>query len=162
MNPLCTADHFHSATVKTTRGELQKKRGTYPAGIFESVPAHRMLADNPPVFFERNLRNIAGICQAQNIDCMVMTFAVSSQFTDEPRVTSEEYTSAYAEQNEVVRALAGECRIPCLDFAAAMPHDREYWDDGRHVTEAGAVVKAELVANFVTANFLQPAAEEDR
>ncbi|HCN10258.1 MAG TPA: hypothetical protein DIT01_20205, partial [Lentisphaeria bacterium] len=90
----------------------------------------------------------------QNVDCMMMTFAVSSQFTDEPRVTSEEYTSAYAEQNEVVRALAGEGQIACLDFAAVMPHDREYWEDGRHVTEAGAVVKAELVANFVRANFL--------
>jgi hypothetical protein len=141
--------------------ELQKKGGTYPAGIFESVPAHRMLADNPPVFFERNLRSIAGICQAQNIDCMLMTFAVSSQFIDEPRVTSEEYTSAYVEQNEVVRGLAGECQIPCLDFAAVMPHDREYWEDGRHVTEVGAVVKAEFVANFVRTNFLQPTGGED-
>ena len=149
--------------VKTNHAdqfELQKKRGTYPAGIFESVPGGRMLASNPPVFFERNLRNIAGICQVQNVDCMIMTFAVSSQFTEEPRVTSEEYTSAYAEQNAIVRTLADECRIPCLDFAVAMPHDRGYWEDGRHVNEAGAVVKAELVANFVTANFLQPVAEE--
>jgi hypothetical protein len=36
-----------------------------------------------------------------------------------------------------------------FDFAAVMPQDAEYWADGRHSNEAGALVKAGLFAEFI-------------
>jgi hypothetical protein len=36
-----------------------------------------------------------------------------------------------------------------FDFAAVMPKEATYWADGRHVNEAGAVVKARLYAEFL-------------
>jgi hypothetical protein len=39
--------------------------------------------------------------------------------------------------------------IPLFDFADIMPQDAAYWADGRHVNEAGALIKAQLFAEFI-------------
>jgi hypothetical protein len=73
----------------------QRHAGGYPDGIFREVSAKRMLAANPPVYFLRNLENIAILARAHGAQPVFATFAVSDAF-DLPRVTSPEYRAAYA------------------------------------------------------------------
>jgi hypothetical protein len=60
----------------------------------------------------------------------------------------------FREQNEVLRAVAREDSVPFYDFAAEMPTDPEYWADGPHNNERGALKKAELFAAFIERAFL--------
>jgi hypothetical protein len=136
--------------------EIQKRHGTYPSGIFQKVPAAEMLRNNPPVYYERNLRSMAAICEAHGIRFAMMTFAVSSAFTEEPRVTSPEYAGAIQEHNRVVLRICQERGLPCYDHAAEMPSERRFWTDGRHTTEAGAELRAQLVAAWLLKSGLLP------
>jgi hypothetical protein len=54
----------------------------------------------------------------------------------------------------VVREVATSQQIPLFDFVEVMPQDAKYWADGRHVNEAGALVKARLFAEFIDAQGL--------
>jgi hypothetical protein len=54
----------------------------------------------------------------------------------------------------VVKDVAASHGIPLFDFASVMPQDAVYWADGRHVNEAGALIKARLFAEFIHAQGL--------
>jgi lysophospholipase L1-like esterase len=136
--------------------EAQKLAGTYPSGIFRRVSAADMLAHNPPVYYERHLRAMAAICREFGIRFAMMTFAVSPEFTEAPRVTSPEYAAAIREHNQVLLRVCEEDRLACHDHAAEMPSDRRYWTDGRHTTEAGAELRAQLVARWLLGSGLLP------
>lgn len=136
--------------------EIQKRNGSYPSGIFRRVSAAEMLARNPPIYYERNLRSMAAICDAHGIRFGMMTFAVSSEFTEEPRVASPEYAQAIQEHNRVVLKLCAERGLQCYDHASEMPSDRRFWTDGRHTTEAGAELRAKLVAAWLLKTDLVP------
>ena len=49
----------------------------------------------------------------------------------------------------VVQEVAADQQILLFDFADVMPQEATYWADGRHVNEAGALVKARLFAEYI-------------
>ena len=121
--------------------------GEYPAGWFEEVDAETVLASNPPVYFERNLRNVAAVAEASGVRCVLATFAYSNEFPENPRVAHGVYRAAMEEGNAIVRAVAADTPAHLFDFAAVMPRDRRYYTDGRHFTEAGNRLRARLFAD---------------
>ncbi len=126
----------------------QHSNGTYPSGIFEEVSAQEMLEANPPVYFERNLRNMVAIAQASGIEAVLLSFSYSSLFDDYP-VSTPEYRSALAEGNEVIRRVAEETGALFYDLYSNMPDGREYYVDGRHFTALGNRVRSELIGEFL-------------
>jgi len=140
--------------------ERQQLDGTYPSGIFEETSAMEMLDANPPIYFERNLRSMTAIANANGFDIVLVTFIHSPEFPDEPRVASDEYIRAYAEGNAVVRRVALETDAALFDFAEVMPTDAVYFTDGRHFTAEGNRYRAELYADYlIEAGYLpQPTA----
>ena len=58
----------------------QVNRGTYPSGIFEEVSADKMLADNPPIHFQRNLVTMLGIAESHNVDVLLVTMVLSKDY----------------------------------------------------------------------------------
>ena len=102
---------------------------------------------NPPVYFERNLRNMIAIAKEHGIEIMFSTWAHSPHFDD--YASTSHYEVGFGENNDVVKDVALRHKIPMFDFASVMPEDPEYWSDGRHVNEAGALVKARLFAKFI-------------
>ena len=126
----------------------QYNQGTYPSGIFTEISAMTMLENNPPVYFERNLRSMVAIAKENNISIMFATFALSPNFED-ARASSPEYLFAINQHNEVIESICESHNVPCYDFAKDMPIDEIYWDDGRHLNEKGARLKAELFAEFI-------------
>lgn len=134
----------------------QKKNGTYPDGIFKQVSAKQMLATNKPVYFERNIRNIISIAKDHNIQVVLSSFAHSHHFPDKPLVASAEYLSAFDENNQLLKMIAEDTKVNFFDFANEFPDIKEYYVDGRHVTENGARVKSRLFGEYLIKNELLP------
>lgn len=127
----------------------QKIDGNYPSGIFVEHPASEMLERNRPIYFKRNIENMIAVARNNDIVPVLMTFAWSHRFTDQPRVHSSEYQSAYRDQNRVIETLCSDYGLQCLDFEREMPDRKELWWDGRHVTPKGAEVKSDIVKEFL-------------
>ena len=107
---------------------------------------------NPPIFFERNLRNMIAIAKEHNISVLLSTWAHSNQFGDYTATPHYEY--GFKENNEAVKKVGKSHNIPVYDFASEMPIDKQYWHDGRHVNEKGAELKGKLFAQFIKNNDL--------
>ena len=138
----------YPATYKFYEFNEQLKEGTYPSGIFDSIPVSMMLEINRPVFFRRNLECMIDICKGRNIGVILSTFAYSPAFSNE-FVSSEEYISAFKENNALIQGIAKNKGIDCFDFASVFPTGQSYYIDGRHVNERGARLKANLFADYV-------------
>jgi lysophospholipase L1-like esterase len=147
---------YSPETFFGNRFTSQKLQRNYPKGIFTSVTAMEMLEANPPVYFERNLRNIAVIAKSHGVATVLSSFAYSPLFKKEPRVSSDEYRHAYGEGNEVVRRVSDETGAHHFDFAAVFPVDKDLYTDGRHVNEKGARLKAKLFADYLVRERLVP------
>jgi hypothetical protein len=115
--------------------------------IQRDIDPAKLLEMNPPVYFRRNLENIIAISQEHDIDILFSTWAYSPYLSD--YASKAYYQQGFDENNEVVKGVADHHHILLFDFAAVMPQDAEYWADGRHSNEAGALVKAALFAEFI-------------
>jgi lysophospholipase L1-like esterase len=115
--------------------------------IQRDIDPAKLLEMNPPVYFRRNLENIIAISQEHDIDILFSTWAYSPYLSD--YASKAYYQQGFDENNEVVKGVADHHHILLFDFAAVMPQDAEYWADGRHSNEAGALVKAGLFAEFI-------------
>jgi lysophospholipase L1-like esterase len=135
LEPLIFADSF---------------RGAVSGFDEDSGQWQELLNANAPVHFERNLRSLSGVARAHDVDVLMATWAHSPEFSGYSSTAS--YQRGFREMNDVTRKVAREEDVYFFDFAAAMPGDEEYWDDGRHVNELGALKKAELFAEFIDRN----------
>jgi hypothetical protein len=118
---------------------------------FELDPA-QILKENPPIYFRRNLENIIAIANEHDVQTLFSTWAYSPYLHD--YASEGYYQEGFRENNEVVKEVATSHEIALFNFAALMPQDAEYWADGRHVNEAGALVKAQLFAEFIDSQAL--------
>ncbi|MCK5383830.1 MAG: SGNH/GDSL hydrolase family protein [Gammaproteobacteria bacterium] len=135
----------------------QKTSGVYPEGIFEEVSAADILKTNKADYFERNIQSIVAIAKSRGIDVVLSSFAYSPLFTDQPKVASDEYIAAYKENNRLLKAMANDTNQHFFDFAEKFPTEKRWYTDGRHVNEAGALLKAELFGDFlIDAQLLPP------
>lgn len=138
----------------------QVNRGTYPNGIFEEVSAEKMLADNPPVHFQRNLVTMLGIVESHSADVLLVTMALSSEFharmgSAKSRFYSDAlYQSAMAQHNDVTSRIAELTETPLFDMAIEFPDDTDLLTDGLHMTAEGNRVRAQLIGDFVFREFL--------
>jgi len=108
---------------------------------------NEILKLNPPIYFRRNLENMIAIARENDIGIMLATWANSPYFDD---YASKDYSQqGFKENNEVVKEVANSHHIPLFDYAEVAPKDPEYWADGRHANEAGALEKAILFAKFI-------------
>jgi len=126
---------------------------TYVSWPFESrlneknLDPAKILEENPPIYFRRNLENMIATAKEQEVQILFSTWAHSPNLND--YASEGYYQQGFQENNDVVKEVAVSDDIPLFDFAAVMPQDAIYWADGRHVNEAGALVKARLFAEFI-------------
>ncbi len=105
------------------------------------------LAKNPPIYYERNLRNIIAVAREYDIHILLATWAWSNQFNDLGSISH--YQQGFKEHNEVVKKVALEKNVPLYNFASEMPMDKMYWTEGIHNNEKGVALKAKLFATFL-------------
>lgn len=134
----------------------QRIDGSYPSGIFSKVPAEKMLAANPPIYFQRNLESLVAVARAHGVVPVLATFAWSEKVTYDKVLNSPEIVGAMREQNEVVRAIGRERQVAVYDFAAEMPDDPRLFVGALHMTVEGSLVQARLFADFLLREGLVP------
>lgn len=131
---------------------------TYMSWPFESrlaaanLEPEALLEENRPIYFQRNLENMIAIAREHDVQILFSTWAHSPNLND--YAAQDYYQRGFEENNEVVKEVALSHAIPLFDFAEVMPQDAIYWADGRHVNEAGALVKAQLYAEYIHAQGL--------
>ena len=116
------------------------------------MSVREVLAANPPVYFERNLRNIIHMAKGSGIDVLLLTWAYSPyDFSLPPgaNMTVDFRRFAVAEHNEITRRLAEEFNTLFYDLAESMPEDHKYYLDGVHMTLAGTAEVARQIANYL-------------
>jgi lysophospholipase L1-like esterase len=121
------------------------------------VPAQEILDSNPPIYFERNLRNMAAIAEANGVDVVFATWAYYSGETPLDNILSQAYVrNAANEHNNILRELATELDLPLIDFAVTVPVNPAYWQDGMHMTAEGTREQARQFAAYLVENRLIP------
>jgi lysophospholipase L1-like esterase len=131
-------------TCHTFTFQDQRRRDAYPAGVFLEVPIERMLEQNPPVFFERNLRSLMALAAANDTRVVLATFAFSRdvQFRSRPYQGHPALQAALEATNAIVRRLGQETQTEVVDFERELVA-AELFTDGMHFTEAGNRARAE-------------------
>lgn len=111
------------------------------------------LKKNPPIYFERNLRDIIAVSRENGIAVLLSTWAWSDQWSD--YAASPHYQKGFNDLNGVVKKLGKTKNVKVYDFAVEMPKDKKYWADGSHSNLEGVTLKAKLFANYIAkTNFL--------
>lgn len=116
-----------------------------------------VLAANPPIYFERNLRNMVAIARANGVRPVLSTW---DYYPDDDfqylNVMSQAHLQAgVAEQNALLLELAAELAVPIVNLD--MPDIAEDWIDGMHMTATGTARQAAQYAAFLVENDLLPA-----
>lgn len=115
------------------------------------------LAQNPPIYYQRNIEHIISIAQSHDIEVVLMSWAYNTQ-TPIPGdfVKLDYFQSAFDEHNGIMRQIAEDFSVPLFDFAPVMSDDLVYWLDGSHMSAEGNRVRAELLAEFLVSENLIP------
>ena len=132
----------------------------FKEGPVDQFTNTKTLEQNPPIYFERNLRNMVAIAEAHGVKAVLATWAYTPLKGD--YASTSHYIKGFQEGNELIKTLGIELDIPVYDFAAEMPQDLEYWEDGRHVSYKGVDLKAELFAKFIHENQFIPSQNTGR
>lgn len=118
----------------------------------DDLPLDQRVAQNPPVYFERNLRNTIVLAQANGVQPVLSTWTYYLG-QDRPQY----WRDAVDENNEIIRRLAEEHDVPIYDLAQNLPLNREFWsDDGIHMYAPGTHEQAEEYAKFLGGAGLLP------
>jgi len=106
--------------------------------------------NNPPHFFERNMRSMIGIARIHEINVMLSTWTYFEL---------ESYAElAVAQHNAITEALADQYNLPFYDLHQNLPRDPALWtDDLQHMNAAGNLVQAQLYAQYIHEAGLIPA-----
>ena len=121
------------------------------------MTAEEVMAANPPIYFERNIRNMIHSARGQGVEVMLASWAYSPHDYDFPGgtfMTEPFRQAAIAEHNQVIENIASDLEVAYYDFVADMPTDTQYWIDGQHVNGSGAMIQAEQFAAFIVENGL--------
>jgi lysophospholipase L1-like esterase len=95
---------------------------------------------NPPIWFERNVRNFVAVSEAMGAVPILMTWTGRGP-----------ESQPVAEHNEIIRRIAREHSLPLCDLASseAIRADSSLWHDPIHMNESGVKKKAETLARTV-------------
>ena len=130
----------------------QDDSGLEPVCRGFGMVASDVLRANPPIYFERNLRNMIRLAQGMNSEVLLLTWAYSP--LEFPEAGGGGMVHKYLqegadEHNAIVRRLAEEEGTLYFDLAASMPVDAAYWVNGVHMKAAGTAEMARQIAVYL-------------
>jgi lysophospholipase L1-like esterase len=115
------------------------------------------IKNNPPLYFERNLRSIIALAQANGTQIMLSTWTYNPD--GDQSAVPPEWRVAVVEHNAILRRLAGDYDLPFYDLAATdFAADMAHWagSDPVHMSAAGTHEQARQYAAFIAQNKLIP------
>ena len=121
------------------------------------MTASEVMLANPPIYFERNLRNMIRLARGMNSDVLLLTWAYSPLDFPEAGgggMVHQHLQDGVDEHNAIVRRLAEEEGTLFYDLAASMPIDEQYWVNGVHMKAAGTAEMARQIAAYLAGSGL--------
>lgn len=106
-----------------------------------------LLAANPPVYFERNLRSMIALARAHGAKAVLLGIPLHPGLGD--YAATPHYQQAVREHHAVLDSLSAELAVPRFRLEDIIPAERPYWRDGRHVSATGAALQARVLAEFL-------------
>ena len=114
-------------------------------GCPTTLSDQELLEANPPIFFERNLRNLVYLARGNGVEVMISTWAYYP-----PLVEKDYMETAFVEMNEVNTRVAADLDTLYYDLMGNLPENAEYWHfDGEHQTAAGTEEQARQYAAYL-------------
>jgi hypothetical protein len=129
----------------------------YPFRCEGALVDNERIKENPPVYFERNLRDIIIIAQANHTQVMFSTWTFNPN--GDVGAIPPPYQAAVAEHNDIIRQLAAEYQLPIYDLAAtSFWQNPDYWanPDPIHLAAPGTHEQARRYAAFIVEQGLIP------
>lgn len=112
----------------------------------------KRLEANAPVYYERNIRNLMVLAQANGVQPVISSWVYNVEST-----RPELWRSAIAEHNAITRRIAEDMDIAYIDLAADYPVNSANWEaDAIHLLASGTREQAQLYAAFLVENDLIP------
>lgn len=107
------------------------------------------LAENPPVYFERNIRTMVGIARAHGAQALLSTW--TDDKTEAPESRPDWLPGVIDEHNEVIRKVASEMDTLFYDLAGSdFPMVSEFWfGDHVHQSVEGHAEQARRYAAYL-------------
>lgn len=103
------------------------------------------VAANPPIYFERNERDMSAIARANGFRIMFSTWAYNPNAAD----ALDFWRAAVAEHNTITARVAQETGALFLDYAAVAPTDKQFWIGSMHMNPQGNLIQAQIFAKFL-------------
>jgi lysophospholipase L1-like esterase len=121
----------------------------------EPISQEAAITQNPPVYYERNLRNLIALAQANGVEVMMSHFIYpTGDLVD--FALPEFWQAAIEEHNVIAERLADEMDVHYYDLAADFEYDADNWWSAVHLTAKGTHLQAELYAQYLVENGLIP------
>ena len=141
---------------RSLEGSLEQTIPCYYESLESNMTAAERVANNPPVYFERNMRTMLTIAQGYDMDVMLATWAYDNNA--EGQYAESYWQAGIAEHNAITAQLAEEYSTLFLDFASsAIADDSTYWlDDYVHQSIEGHIFQAELFAEYLISTGILP------
>lgn len=152
----------HSGTSVWGALRFQMIDGTYPTGEMLADPADAILARNPPVYFERNLEDLAVLARRDGTDVLFLTTPSCAARVAKSERAARIFEDGLAEMDAALRRIAERTGASVHELAAAMPRDPKLYLDEMHQTAEGAHLLAKSVAGAVERTFLARSATAGR
>ncbi len=116
------------------------------------MTARETLAANPPVYFERNLRNMILLARGMGARPLLLTWSYSP--LDFPIEGGGGMVHAHLregadEHNAIIRRVAEDEATLFYDLAASMPTEEAYWVNGIHMKATGTGEMARQLAAYL-------------
>jgi lysophospholipase L1-like esterase len=129
----------------------------HPVQCSEEASGDGWIEVNPPVYFERNLRNLILIAQGNGVLVMLSTWTYNQDAEEQALTPARQ--AAVEEHNGIIRRLAEEYHLPVYDLAATdFWQNPDYWVtvDAVHMTAPGTHEQARRYADFLIQQGLIP------
>jgi lysophospholipase L1-like esterase len=112
----------------------------------------KRLAANSPVYYERNIRNLMILAEANGVQPVISSWVYNVE-SNRPEL----WRQSIADHNAITRKIAEDRDIPYIDLAADFPVNSTNWEsDGIHLVASGTREQAERYAAFLDENNLIP------
>ena len=113
------------------------------------ISGDELIATNDTRYFERNMRSLIVLAQTNNVAVMLSTWAYYPEATMANYMTQAYRVRGITETNDVIRRLAEEYETLFCDFQKEIPLERNYWQEGVHLTEQGTAEQARQYATYL-------------
>ncbi|MBI1257932.1 MAG: hypothetical protein GC204_10710 [Chloroflexi bacterium] len=117
--------------------------GNCSAAVDANTPQN--VATNRPVYFERNVRAMVAIAQANGFKILLSTFAYDASNPD----ALDYWKTAVDEHNAITTQVAQETGALLIDYRTLAPTDSAKWNDSIHLNVAGNLLQAQTFAQFL-------------